>query len=93
MIILLAGSGLFLFILAPYRRFLFDYLYSLPDVKTILDFGVSGMTELEVVLSDMALAAACESFVEDPVSTLSDMIEGMQWKYGTVSYQEVLQNK
>ena len=51
------------------------------------------MTELEVLLSDMALAAACETFVRDPISSLSDMIEGMQWKYGTVSYQEVLQNK
>ena len=39
------------------------------------------MTELEVLLSDMALAAACETFVRDPISSLSDMIEGMRWGY------------
>ena len=49
------------------------------------------MTELEVLLSDMTLAAACEAFVKDPSSTLSDMVESMRLGYGVMTPQEVLQ--
>ena len=49
------------------------------------------MTELEVLLSDMALAAACETFVLDPSSSLSDMVEGMRWGYSVMTPKQVLQ--
>ena len=84
-------AGLSLYFLAPYRRFLFDYMASLPNVRTIMDFEIDGMTELEILLTDMSLAAACELFVRDPISSLSDMIEGMRWGYSVADPNQVVQ--
>ena len=62
----------------------------LPNLRTIQSFRVDGLTELEVVLTEMALAAACEVSVLDPISTLSDMIEAMRWGYNVITPRQLL---
>ena len=57
-----------------------------------MDFEIVGLTELDVLLSDMSLAAACEAFVKDPGSSVSYMIEGMRWRYGVMDPSMVIRD-
>ena len=84
------AAGLDLFVLAPYHRWLFAHLARLPGVRTMEDVGARGLSELEVLLVEMALAAACEAFVLDPVSSLSDMVRVMRWGYNVLIPAQVI---
>ena len=71
-------QNLSLFVLMPYHKAVFDRLAPMPGLTTVQNFSVAGLSELELLFVDMALAAGCELFVLDPQSTLSANIARMR---------------
>ncbi len=76
-----------LFLLMPYHKPVFDRLALVPDDKTIQDFRVNpdGMSELEVLLSDMALGDTCDLFVPDAWSSVTTIVGSMMGGKGRLS--------
>ncbi len=81
--------NLALYVLMPYHKPVFDSLAQMPNVKTIQDYNLTGMSELEVLLSDMALGATCDIFVPDAFSSLTSVIRSMRGGVGLMSPQRV----
>jgi hypothetical protein len=84
-----ARRGLGLYVLMPYHRPVFEAL-GRRGVATVQDHDVSGLSELAVTHVDMALAAGCEAFVRDEVSTLSDVVASMMGGVGVLTPADVL---
>jgi hypothetical protein len=79
-----------LYVLMPFHKSVFDYLARMPNVKTIQDFNLEGMSELEVLLSDMALGATCDLFVPDAFSSLTTVVSSMKRGRGLMSPRKVI---
>ncbi len=82
--------NLTLYILMPYHKPVFDHLARMPDVKTIQNFNLDGMSELEVLLSDMALGATCDLFIPDAFSSLTLVVSSMKGGVGLMPPQSVV---
>lgn len=84
-----ARRGLRLYVLMPYQRTVFEEL-GRRGMATVQDHDISGLSELEVMHGDMALAAGCELFVRDEGSTLSDVVASMMGGVGVLTPADIL---
>jgi hypothetical protein len=81
--------NLTLYVLMPFHKPVFDRLARMRDVTTIQSFNLQGMSELEVLLSDMAMAAACDLFVPDAFSSVTSVVTSMRGGVGLLSPQRL----
>jgi hypothetical protein len=74
-----AQRGLHLYVLMPFHRVLFESVARLANVTTASAFSVAGLSDLEVLFLEMALASSCRGgVVLDPSSSLSLTIAAMR---------------
>jgi hypothetical protein len=81
-----------LYVLMPYHRPAFEEL-GRRGAATVQDHNLLGLSELEVMQGDMALAAGCEAFVRDEGSTLSDVVASMMGGVGVLSPRDVMREE